>query len=280
MTTLPRPLSSLPEELLTSILSYLPTRDLLGVSSTSHRVHDTVYYLVEQRFRHVDKLDGFSLIFECFAPAAKMDTPYYQCTYNGTSIAPNQPLAETYSHFTPIPPPARTHSPTPATSVTTQVHLEDSEYFSQRCCSSILAKPGPRRGLFTEVLPLHSESILRIKRSWLVEAALEGRSKTLWIDDEKKDIGVIVKVQIAEVPENQRTSYRGQFRGGIAGGDEDEEVMFNLEYQELLVRTGALVGAMELKNNGGKTTAPEGMFGMQPYYCWPWIQQGPALVVF
>ncbi len=101
-----------------------------------------------------------------------------------------------------------------------------------------------------------------------------------------------------EVPENQRTSYRGPFRGGIAGGDEDGEVMFNLEYQELLVRTGALVGAMELRQDAGKAPGPEGMFGMvssnsrefceqvlipflqQPYYCWPWIQQGPALVVF
>lgn len=69
------PLSCLPVELLEGVLSHLRTKELLRVSTVSQRVYASVDYIVRQRFRNFESLDGHHLIFECSPPSRRVRIP-------------------------------------------------------------------------------------------------------------------------------------------------------------------------------------------------------------
>ncbi|KAL2015650.1 hypothetical protein VTK56DRAFT_5049 [Thermocarpiscus australiensis] len=74
-------IESLPNELLTSILSQLPTRSLLPLAAVSHRFYSLTLRILKQRLKRVTSLPDHRLILECYHPAEKLSTPYLYCDY-------------------------------------------------------------------------------------------------------------------------------------------------------------------------------------------------------
>jgi len=65
-------LSTLPEELLSNILHYMPTKHLFRTSSVCHRVRKSANTLLSQRLSHSEYLSGYNFIFECSTPSHRV----------------------------------------------------------------------------------------------------------------------------------------------------------------------------------------------------------------
>ena len=91
-----------------------------------------------------------------------------------------------------------------------RVSLDPEESFSQLRVQTNLVKPGPRAGLFENLVSV-SDGLVRIWREWLKERAANGQNvasregdgedqsegkamRTLWMDH-KTDIGLIVRIK-------------------------------------------------------------------------------------
>ncbi|MCJ1478531.1 hypothetical protein MMC13_007211 [Lambiella insularis] len=157
----------------------------------------------------------------------------------------------------------------PESLVTHPINLDPHELFSQLCVVTNLVQLGPRRGVFYGFANV-AEGVLRIWREWLASRAkadetrarksanaplddlersveqsnpksllgsinAEDESRTLWIDS-RRNVGIRVLVKERkwrrEVPI-------------LLHRDEDPAVSYELEYEELQVRTNHLLLAVE-----------------------------------
>ncbi|KAH8805002.1 hypothetical protein F5884DRAFT_438694 [Xylogone sp. PMI_703] len=206
-TTHPTGIWDLPNEVLMNTLSTFPTRALLPFTTVSHRFHDIILRIIQNRLNQATTLKDHKLILECYHPSTKLTTPYLFCDYLGTDVVsddvhgngtgPLGKLSDLYSHFRPLPaedtrPTRRWHPagavpqpPEPLTPSTSDdegeledeeplashnVNLESFELFSQLCTVTSLIKVGPKRGLFLSCVNI-SEGVMRVWRQWLAEQA-------------------------------------------------------------------------------------------------------------
>ncbi|GAB1319220.1 F-box domain-containing protein [Madurella fahalii] len=113
-------IDSLPNELLHSILTNLPTRFLLPLVAVSRHFHSVTLRVLRQRLHRATSLPDRRLILECYHPSEKLYTPYLSCDYlytdnlegldeaskaEGKLLEPTAlggGLAGVYSHFRPV----------------------------------------------------------------------------------------------------------------------------------------------------------------------------------
>ncbi|SPQ20199.1 4186f9f0-1f4c-4695-9a2f-1f07244bec5c [Thermothielavioides terrestris] len=74
-------LSSLPSELLISILSYLPTETLVPLIMVSHRFYAATIRILKDRLNRATSRPDQRLMLECYHPTEKLYTPYLYCNY-------------------------------------------------------------------------------------------------------------------------------------------------------------------------------------------------------
>ncbi|KAH6635010.1 cyclin-like F-box protein [Chaetomium sp. MPI-SDFR-AT-0129] len=77
----PVSLDSLPNELLSSILSQLPTTALLPRITINHRVYSTALHILNQRLLRATSQPDRRVMLECYHPSEKLYTPYLYCNY-------------------------------------------------------------------------------------------------------------------------------------------------------------------------------------------------------
>ena len=120
----------------------------------------------------------------------------------GDSHASNNPFVRDGTHGK-----ITCKAPASALGVTNLVNLDTHELFSQLCVRTDLVTLGPREGLFSSIIDLSEKITLRLWRKWLderAEASTTDRSfrgldrpqedKIIWLDDDKKDVGIQVRV--------------------------------------------------------------------------------------
>jgi hypothetical protein len=193
-------------------------------------------------------------MLECYHPSAKISTPYLDCrylgthdpdpssNYNRTGEVDLASLSTLYSRFRPVVTEEnrrpRTRYPPPSTlsqiaeaegdqDATEEIHLDESELFSQLCTVTNIVKLGPRRGLFLNHFNL-SDGVIRVWRDWLAAAAdgwyAEQRgiddSGILWADS-RKNVGLRFQVKPSGT---ERMPL-------LVGSDDDPPVSYTLKYE-------------------------------------------------
>lgn len=117
MSSIPTPshLSTLPPELLTSVLSHLFTKDLVHASSVNHAIHDCADYLLRQRIRHIPELDGHAMVIECSPPSNRVRplSPLLSSTGPSSDLLTCQ-CSSLRRPTTPANTPAHTPAPQPS----------------------------------------------------------------------------------------------------------------------------------------------------------------------
>jgi hypothetical protein len=261
-----------------SILSLFPTRQLLPLCTVSHRTHELILRIIHNRLVAAANIAGHQIILECYHPSAKISTPYFVCEYLSTdsfdiesvSSDLSQPgrlskLNNLYSHFKPIQPegerqvwvphPAGGWLPAPLSAfgntdsefVSQKLELESYECFSQLQSVVNLVQKGPTKGLFTNCISI-GEGLTRVWRDWLAERAQnlvplnegkvepeeEHKKRLLW-SSVKEDIGLRLRVIKTETV----------IEPGMHHRDEDQDVCYTMQYEELVIRTSQLLLMVE-----------------------------------
>ncbi|EPE31259.1 F-box [Glarea lozoyensis ATCC 20868] len=276
MATSLAPIESLPNEILTSILSSFSSRSLLAFTPTCHRFHNVILRLLQRRLLEAASHKEHRLILECYHPSAKFYTPYLYCDYISTpgldterdfrsanSEATGQLgiLSELYSYFRPLKPidNRRSARPHPAGGwpilppiglvdkhedlVCQDVSLESHELFSQLVTTTNLVKLGPKPGVFKSSATI-GEGLTRVWREWLSErASFPSRSNHATVQTDNDllwaDSGNHVGLRMNVVP---TSDVREPI---ILNRDEDPPVSYTLQYEELAVRTSQLLLMLE-----------------------------------
>lgn len=262
-------IGSLPNEILINILSLFPTLSLLPLTTTSHRVYDVILSIIHQRLLAAASIAGHQLILECYHPSAKFMTPYYNCEYLGTDSLEEVceercgslgKLRGMYSHFRPIQPEGdrKVWTPRPTGGwlqanlneivsqkeglVCQDIDLESYELFCQLQSVVNVVRPGPKTGYFSSSTKI-SEGLMRVWRDWLAERSQkisstsnEEHDKRLLWSSVKEDIGI--RLRVVERTEIRPPLLRGR-------GDEDPNVGYTLQYEELVVRSSQLLLKLE-----------------------------------
>lgn len=251
---------ALSTQILIQILSPLTTLQLLPLARINRRFHDLTLRIIHTRLTNAAFMPEHELVLECYHPAAKISTPYLHCDYLGTdglhgyeedeskqlSFAQ---LGQLYSRFRPVVQEDNRRTRRRNLSISgggavekmddtarVNVSLDDAEMFSQLCCVTNMVKGGARRGLFLSHVNIN-DGVVRVFRRWLRERAsgkADAREDILWTD-RHRNVGLRFKVR-----ENVGA------RAGPAiwtqeDEDEDLPVSYELEYQELVVRTSQLL---------------------------------------
>ncbi|KAH9896366.1 hypothetical protein F4778DRAFT_794136 [Xylariomycetidae sp. FL2044] len=248
------PIDSLPNEIISHSLSFLPTRSLLPLAIVCRRWRQLVGRLHYVRLVAATRLQGgdHKVLLECCHPIERMTTPWLVCKYLGTEglleagARPNMAeLNRLYTRFQPSP---RKQCSGPAAEVPFHdIYLESGELFSQLHIAVKLVQNGPRRGLFVNSVPV-CDNVIRIWRDYLrresgisnsrghqKETSCSLESSVLWTDS-SRNIGLKFRVTgngDASVPV-------------LTDINEDESVHYRLEYQELFIRTKALNFSLEV----------------------------------
>ncbi|KAF8421567.1 hypothetical protein BGX38DRAFT_1279992 [Terfezia claveryi] len=173
-------LSSLPNELLTHILSYLPSLALLRLLPLSLRIQVLTIHLLHRRINTALALENHYLTFECYPPGERVATPVLHCTYLGTCRRSDAPL-----------PPATSSTFTSATASTTPNSIPiGSLYCHFRFKHALPFIPTPSliptttlpffSAAFTTPLTVHS-SLVRAESSRLLTSAIEVFDKTIYV---------------------------------------------------------------------------------------------------
>lgn len=108
--------------------------------------------------------------------------------------------------------------------------------FSQLCCVTNMVKGSPRRGLFLSHVNIN-DGVVRVFRRWLRERASgngDAREDILWTD-RQRNVGLRFKVR------EDVGARAGPAIWTQKDEDEDLPVSYELEYQELVVRTSQLL---------------------------------------
>lgn len=247
-------------QILMQILSPMTTIQLLPLARVNRRFHDLAIRLIHTRLTNAAFLPEHELILECSHPSAKGSTPYLQCNYLGTDGLSGYEeehqmsfgqFGQLYSRFRPVlqEDNRRSRSRHPSVSrggvegddtATVTVDLDDCEMFSQLCTVTNMVKTSSRKGLFLSHVNIN-EGVVRVFRRWLRQChngELKGQDQILWTD-RKKNVGLRFKVR-ENIGVRAGPAIRTQ-----ADEDEDLPVSYELEYQEILVRTGQLLLKVE-----------------------------------
>ncbi|KAJ0118832.1 hypothetical protein J7T55_013088 [Diaporthe amygdali] len=260
MASIPMNIDDLPSEILMQILSPMTTIQLLPLARVNRRFHDLAIRLIHTRLTNAAFLPEHELILECYHPSAKISTPYLQCNYLGTDglsgyeedhqLSFGQ-FGQLYSRFRPVlqEDNRRSRSRHPSVSggaaegddtATVTVDLDDGEMFSQLCTVTNMVKNSSRRGLFLSHVNIN-DGVVRVFRRWLRQChkgELKEQDQILWTD-RQKNVGLRFKVR-------ENVGARpGPAIWTQADEDEDLPVSYELEYQEVLVRTGQLLLKVE-----------------------------------
>ncbi|KAI9839287.1 MAG: hypothetical protein M1819_003282 [Sarea resinae] len=139
--------------------------------------------------------------------------------------------------------------------VSQTIDLDGDEYFSQLCAKTMLIRHGPRHGVFLSFVEV-AEGVIRVWRNWLgKQAALKpsmedsqlpstsaqgqcdrrGQERMLFVDS-AKNVGIKFRVT-----ENKTQDVAPILRRK----DEDLPVSYNVEYEELRIRTTHLLLKIE-----------------------------------
>ncbi|KAK5987953.1 hypothetical protein PT974_12089 [Cladobotryum mycophilum] len=204
------PVKSLPNELLSTILSELSSNDLLPAVAVDRLWHSLAVRILHRRLLSAASLPDNELILECYHPSAKISTPYLSCRYLGMSVRDGPAgvsaaamdgecpsfadLRRLYSSFRPVKtednrqrrprfgwimPSVGSSAQAAAAAArerdedetaTEDVHLDDGERFSQLCTVTNVVKPGIRPGLFSHHINI-SDGVIRVFRHWLASMA-------------------------------------------------------------------------------------------------------------
>ncbi|KAF3085784.1 hypothetical protein TWF102_009306 [Orbilia oligospora] len=254
----------LPRELIEEILSLMPTRSLVMISGTSKLIHDIATYILSRRLRHTLHIEGYRLIFECYAADDKFNHPFNHCEYIGTHVGAENsaeatkkfqkvpyfteddegeecnPLANLYSNFTPRS--FNIDSQPPSTTVT----IDSGDIFTQICASASLVKlSNSEYGGVTSIIPV-CESFFRVKRDWLDSAAtyegLQQNNPIAWVGM-GENMGLKLNV-------TGRRIVGPAVSGGVRGRDqEDEAVEYGVEYDGVVIRASYLLEMVEKKQH-------------------------------
>ncbi|RPB23027.1 hypothetical protein L211DRAFT_868846 [Terfezia boudieri ATCC MYA-4762] len=228
-------LSSLPNELLTHILGYLPSLALLRLLPLSLRIHVLIIHLLHCRINTALALENHYLTFECYPPGKSVATPILHCTYLGTwrrsdaplppattsttstsaaaSTTPNStPIGSLYCHFRPKH--ALPFNPTPSLIPTTTLHFFSAAFTTPLTAHSSLVKAEPSK-LFTSAIEVFDKTIY-VPRPWLMRA--EERTVELFGAYEApsmRDTGECVNVGDTGIWDKDRILWIGDH--GLAG---------------------------------------------------------------
>ncbi|KAE9366585.1 F-box domain-containing protein [Stipitochalara longipes BDJ] len=268
-------LSNLPNEIILHILRLFPTRHLLPLAPLSKRIYALILALLHQRILALHSLPTQKVVLECYHPSAKLSTPYFFCDYLYTDPLSTPSLKELrnlYSHFRPTPPEGDRKVWRPRASggwswvpisdvlgageeeelVAQDVYLESHELFSQLQCVVNVVETGIRKDLFLNCVTV-GEGLVRVWRGWLaqrakctglvgqvkgeemVEDGVEEEEKGLLWSDTEKHVGLRVRVIESQ---DERVPV-------LVSRDEDPNVGYTLQYEELVVRSTQLLLMME-----------------------------------
>ncbi|EON68215.1 hypothetical protein W97_07473 [Coniosporium apollinis CBS 100218] len=156
------------------------------------------------------------------------------------------------------------------------VSLDSHELFTQLCAQIHLVRVGPRNGLFRCFVEVE-EGVVRVWRGWLGERACAGGKEMLGAKGKQRDDGVVeVRVEkegILWVKPGENVGLRFRVRERVFRRegpvllrmDEEVAVTYEIEYEELLVRTSHLLLSLEksliqMDNTSGKAVV-FGSFG-------------------
>ncbi|KAG7287577.1 hypothetical protein NEMBOFW57_007089 [Staphylotrichum longicolle] len=253
-------LDSVPNELLISILSQLPTPSLLPLVTVSHRFYAATLQVLKLRLHHALAEPDHRLMLDFAGVEAEAEGSLpgaHEAAHSGG-------LRAIYSHFRPVehddnaPQRARVsrrRQSSIGTSGTSgggqrsvverpsiDVYLDDDESFSQLCATTNLVRLGPKPGLFRSHVNV-SDGVVRVWREWLAARASEkaGEAATatdevvLWVDA-ARDVGVRFRVTEKDIRAQHPV---------LVGNDEQLPVAYRLEFEELLVRSSTLLVMVE-----------------------------------
>jgi len=126
------------------------------------------------------------------------------------------------------------------------LYLDEGELFSQLCTVTNLVKVGPKPGLFLSHINV-GDGLIRVWRDWLAAQAaddsVDARAPILWADSHQT-VGVRFRVEDAG---------REQL-AVLLEATEDAPVAYRLEFEELVVRAGQLLVAVEASEKQEVTT--------------------------
>lgn len=271
----PPSLSSLPNELLISILSELPTPSLLPLIVVSHRFYSATLCVLKHRLKHATSQRDHRLVLKCYHPADEFRAPHLYCNYlftdsfdgveaEAVGLNPPRPLPGPgrstglrgiYSHFRPVvedenrPSDAQyqrrdsiRNPQKDGSRPTVDVYLDPDELFSQLCTVPKLVQMGPKPGLFGSHVNV-VDGLIRVWRDWLAaqasgQAIVGGgapEEPVLWADSDR-DVGLRFRVTEKDV--------RGE-QDVLVARDDELPVAYRLEFEELLVRSSKLLEMVE-----------------------------------
>ncbi|KAI9374038.1 hypothetical protein BJX61DRAFT_551825 [Aspergillus egyptiacus] len=251
-----------------SILSPFTTRELLPLTTVSHRFYALVLRLLHYRLLLSASLTEYKLILECYHPTSKLTEPHVFCIYLGTpglsdkyegegSLYENIDtarklgrLGSVYSIFKPVEIPDdgpsnqtssnESLSMDDSASVKRSVDIEGFEDFSQLCVivSVVKVRPGTHR--LQSVVEV-KDGVIRLFRDWLKNQAVGDRETTsqdliLWAD---RDKNVGLKFRVREAPRLDSNF------PVLVHRDEETFSSYDIVIEELHVRTTRLLLAVE-----------------------------------
>lgn len=211
--------------------------------------------MLHQRLLAAATLPEHDLILECYHPSAAISTPYLYCRYLSTDLALHprssdgsvevgpdlSGLTRSYTRFRPVvgrdnrrprsryprrsalAPSAPDEEPAEE-SPTQDVHLDESELFSQLCTITNLVKKGLRHDVWLSHVNM-TDDIIRVWRDWLAASAARNpldkdENDILWAD-RAKTVGLRFKAQPTGT---ERMPL-------LVGAGEDPPVSYTLTYQ-------------------------------------------------
>ncbi|KKK20425.1 hypothetical protein AOCH_004871 [Aspergillus ochraceoroseus] len=284
MTMDPSPslhLYSLPNEVFVQILSPFSARELLGLSTVSHRFHALVLRLLHYRLLVSASLKEYRLILECFHPTSKLTEPHVFCKYLGTdglsdkyqgegSLYENVDTAQKlgrlsslYSRFQPVM--TAEESPNGAGStavpevnegipnadaraVKRPVNLESFEDFSQLCVVVNVVKVKPGSARLLSVVDVE-DGVIRIFRDWLKDNATpaqgSARNNPLEERNDQQLLWVNQSQNVGLKLRVREVSRLNQSFPILVHRDEETLASYEIYIDELHVRTTRLLLTLE-----------------------------------
>ncbi|KAK0636580.1 hypothetical protein B0T17DRAFT_484483 [Bombardia bombarda] len=190
-------LDSLPNELLLSIVSLLPTSQLLTLLGVNRHFYSVTIRIFYSRLMKASSTPDHRVVLECYTPSEKLTTPYLYNNYLSTDTLdlddfaaddeqdglPKPTLGQLkglYAHFKPVeiegiirPRLPRRGVPAhelPTDEPSADVYLDKNESFAQLCTVANIVKPSRTGDRFLSHANM-SKGVVRVWRDWLAVQA-------------------------------------------------------------------------------------------------------------
>lgn len=258
-------LCALPNELLIQILTHLPTKILLHVAPVCHLFQILTARIIHTRLLQAVTSRDYSLQLRCHHPAADYTNEFYD--YLGTpglgaaaharALPSNDDAAKSglgglYSRFGPA---QRDEQKCNAGRV---INMDEHELFSQLCTSLTLIKTVRYGRVYVQ-----KKRTFRLFRDWLARCASHSNDSirhgvcvewnqvtsqecslssseldhTIWTD-QSQNVGLRVRVH------DSKSSAEEQ-HGPLQDADKDQPVSYDLDIEELMIRSTFLLDSLE-----------------------------------